>query len=183
MNKRTANEVTKSKRDLFDQTVLPHLNAAYNLARWMIRNEHDAEDIVQESFLRAFRSFDTYLPDRDPRAWLLAIVRNSSRTWLQRHRSQETVPFDDSSEAAIGTWSDPEAELIRNANAQQVREALQELPVEYREVLALREWEELPYKAIAEIIEVPLGTVMSRLSRARRELYSRLSGAVRMRQA
>ena len=179
MNKQTATEVKKSKRDVFEETVLPHLNSAYNLARWMTRNEHDADDIVQESFLRAFRSFDTFLPDHDPRAWLLAIVRNASRTWLKRNRSQEmTVPFDDSCEVAMGTWSDPEAELIRNANSQQVHEALKELPFEYREILALRELEELPYKDIAEIVQIPLGTVMSRLSRARRELYSRLTGTV-----
>lgn len=177
-NKEAGNEVGKGKHDRFERTVLPYLNSAYNLARWMTRNEQDAEDIVQEAFLRALRSFDTFLPDRDPRSWLLAIVRNSCRTWMKQHRSHEAaLQFDDDSETTAGAWPDPEAEFIRNANSQQVRRALEELPYESREILVLRELEELSYKEIAQIVEIPLGTVMSRLSRARKELYTRLGGA------
>ena len=160
---------------MFDTTVLPYLNSAYNLARWLTRNEHDAEDIVQESSLRALRSFDTFIPSRHARAWLLTIVRNSCRTWLKRNRSK-TEQLNETSQTAVGTWSDSEADLIKNANSQRAREALEDLRVEYREILVLRELEELLYKEIGQIIEIPLGTVISRLSRARRELYNRLSG-------
>jgi RNA polymerase sigma factor (sigma-70 family) len=177
-NKRTGNEVQKSRHDLFEMTVLPYLNSAYNLARWLTRNEHDAEDIVQEAFLRALRSFDTFVVGRDARAWLLTIVRNSCRTWYRQNRSHETtVQFEDDCHAAPGTWSDPEAALIKTANAQLIRQALEELPFEYREIIILRELEELSYKEIAQIVEIPLGTVMSRLSRARRELYAQLTKA------
>ena len=155
---------------------MPYLNSAYNLARWLTRNEQDAADIVQDAFLRALRSFDSFVIGRDARAWILAIVRNSCRTWLRKNRSPEaSVPLDDDSGTVIGTWSDPEAELIKKANSQLIRQALEELPFEYREVLILRELEELSYKEIAQIADIPLGTVMSRLSRARRELYTRLS--------
>jgi RNA polymerase sigma factor (sigma-70 family) len=176
-NKRTGRDVQKSRQEVFEATVLPYLNSAYNLARWLTRNEHDAEDIVQEAILRALRSFDTFIPGRDARAWLLAIVRNSCRTWMRRNRSQEpTTQLDEDSQRAVEAWSDPEAVLIKNANSELVRNALEKLSIEYREILILRELEELSYKEIAQIIEIPLGTVMSRLSRARRELYIRVSG-------
>jgi RNA polymerase sigma factor (sigma-70 family) len=176
-NKAAGKGVRKSRRDLFESTALPCLNSAYNLAHLLTRNEQDAEDIVQEALLRALRSFDSFVPGRDPRAWILAIVRNCFRTWLKRNRVHgATLPLNDESPAVIATWSDLEAELIKNANSQLVRKALEELPLEYREVLILRELEDLSYKEIAQIIEKPLGTVMSRLSRARRELYSRLAG-------
>ncbi len=170
-------QVRNGKHELFETTVLPYVNSAYNLARWLTRNEHDAEDIVQEAFLRALRSFDTFVQGRDARAWLLTIVRNACRTWQRQSRPHDVL-LEDDVQAAVGTWSDPEAALIKNANSKLIRDALQELPFEYREILILRELEELSYKEIAEIIEAPLGTVMSRLSRARRELYMRLSQAV-----
>jgi len=177
-NKRTGKEVQESRSHVFETTVLPHLNSAYNLARWLTHNEHDAEDIVQEAFLRALRSFDTFIVGRDPRAWLLAIVRNSCHTWRRQNRSRDVaVPLDDDSHVAVGAWSDPEALLIKNANSQLLRSAVEELPFEYREVVILRELEELSYKEIAQIVEIPIGTVMSRLSRARKELYDRLSKA------
>jgi RNA polymerase sigma factor (sigma-70 family) len=171
-------EIRKGKHDLFELTVLPYVNSAYNLARWLTRNEHDAEDIVQEAFLRALRSFDTFMSGRDARVWFLTIVRNSFRTWLKRNRSQElALQAEDSCQAIVATWPDPEAALIKNATSQRIREALDDLPAEYREMLVLRELEELSYKEIAQIIEIPLGTVMSRLSRARKELYTRLAAA------
>jgi RNA polymerase sigma factor (sigma-70 family) len=151
---------------MFDSTVLPHLNSAYNLARWLTRNEHDAEDIVQEAFLRALRSFHSFIPGRDGRAWLLTVVRNSCRTWLKRNRSKTEQP-NETSQTAVGTWSDSEADLIKNANSQRAREALEDLPVEYREILVLRELEELLYKEIGQIIEIPLGTVIETVSSAK----------------
>jgi RNA polymerase sigma factor (sigma-70 family) len=168
-------QATKGKNEVFEATVLPYLNSAYNLARWLTRNEHDAQDIVQESFLRALRSFDTFTIGRDARAWLLTIVRNACRTWHRQNRSHEMMlEWDVGSEPAGATWSDPEAALIKSANSQLIRQAMEELPFEFREILILRELEELSYKEIAEIVGIPLGTVMSRLSRARKELYIRL---------
>jgi RNA polymerase sigma-70 factor (ECF subfamily) len=167
--------VRKGKYELFETTVLPYLNSAYNLARWLTQNEHDAEDIVQEAFLRALRSFDTFTVGRDARAWLLTIVRNCCRTWHRQKRSHETiVEWDVDSQPSLATWSDPEATLITNANSHLIRRAMEQLPFEYREILILRELEDLSYKEIALIVDVPLGTVMSRLSRARRELYAYL---------
>jgi RNA polymerase sigma factor (sigma-70 family) len=174
-NKRPGKQVHKDNHQLFEMAVLPHLNSAYNLARWLTRNEHDAEDIVQEAFLRAFRSFGTFEGGRDARAWLLTIVRNSCHTWYRQTRSHETsVEWDIDSQPATATWSDPEAILVKNANSKLIRQAMDQLPFEYREILILRELEELSYKEISQIVEIPLGTVMSRLSRARKELYIRL---------
>jgi len=165
-------QVLQGKHELFERTVLPYLTSAYNLARWLTRNEHDAQDIVQEAFLRALRSFDTFTVGRDARAWLLTIVRNSCRTWYRQNRSRETTPERDvDSQPAVAAWSDPEALLIENLNSQLIHQAMEQLPFEYREILILRELEELSYKEIAQIVEIPLGTVMSRLSRARKELY------------
>jgi RNA polymerase sigma-70 factor (ECF subfamily) len=176
-NKQAGTQVGREERELFEKVILPHLNSAYNLARWLTRNEQDAEDIVQDSFVRALRSFDTFRPTEDGRAWLLAIVRNCCRTWHQRSRVAQAVELDVDSQPALAAWSDPEA-LLRNAgDSEQLHAAIGELPLEYREVLILRELEELSYKEIAQIVEVPLGTVMSRLSRARRELYARLSAS------
>lgn len=175
-NKQAGEQVTKSREELFERTVLPYLNSAYNLARWLTRNEHDAQDIVQEAFLRALRSFDTFTFGRDARAWLLTIVRNTCSTWLRKNRFHESpMEGDADSRPTAATWSDPEAAFIKNANSQRIREAMQDLPLEYREILILRELEELSYKDIAEIVDIPLGTVMSRLSRARKELYVRLA--------
>lgn len=163
---------------MFESTILPHLDSAYNLARWLTRNDSDAEDVVQEAFLRALRSFKTFTPGRDGRAWLLAIVRNCCRTWLRENRPQQlAVELDDNSQASGEQWSNPEASLISSATCQLVRQAIEELPVEYREILVLRELEDLSYKEIAAVVEIPIGTVMSRISRARRELYARICQA------
>lgn len=170
-------QVRKDKHELFESTVLPHLSSAYNLARWLTRNEQDAEDIVQEAFLRALRSFDTFTVGRDARAWLLTIVRNCCRTWYRKNRLHETtMELDIDSQPAVATWSDPLATLIKSADSRLIHQAMEDLPFEYREILILRELEELSYKEIGLIVEIPLGTVMSRLSRARKELYVRLGG-------
>jgi RNA polymerase sigma-70 factor (ECF subfamily) len=164
------------KRARFAQAVLPHLDAAYNLARWLTRNDHDAEDVVQEAFLRAYKFFDGS-DERDRRAWLLTIVRNTCYTWLKQNRPREAgVPFDEHVHGAAGEWSDPQRLLEQRAAGERVRAALEELPVEYREVLVLRELEGMSYKEVAKVAGLPLGTVMSRLSRARQRLQQALGG-------
>lgn len=158
----------------FEEVALPHLRAAYNLARWLTRDETDAEDVVQEAYLRAFKHFGSF-HGADGRPWLLAIVRNTCYTWMQHNRSPEfTIAFDDDLHEIESKDLNPEALLRQSADTQMVREALEELPVEFREVLVLREFEELSYKQIAEVAEIPLGTVMSRLARARRRLHTLL---------
>ena len=159
----------------FERAVLPHLAAAYNLARWLTHNENDAEDVVQEAYLRAFRFFGGFRGG-DSRAWLLKIVRNVFYTWTEQHHSRRfPTATDEEVEQIESLAPDPEARLLRNADGQQVREALERLPVEYREVIILRELEELSYKEIAEVVNVPLGTVMSRLARARKRLQQYLT--------
>jgi RNA polymerase sigma factor (sigma-70 family) len=151
---------------IFEQAVLPHLDAAYNLARWLTRNDHDAEDVAQEACLRAMRFFDGFRGGA-VRPWLLTIVRNTYLTWLQKSKVKEMTPleYDVESKAA-----NPEEQLLERVDGQALRQALDALPADYREVLVLRELEELSYKEIAEIAGIPIGTVMSRLARARRRL-------------
>jgi len=164
--------------DLFEKMLLPHLGAAYNLARWLTHNAHDAEDVVQESYLKALRSFHTFRVEADGRAWLLKVVRNTFYTWLQRNRDHRlSTNLADESQYADGASLDPEAVLIKAASLESVHKALKDLPLEYREVLVLREFEGFSYKQIAEISDLPIGTVMSRISRARRDLRARLSDA------
>lgn len=158
---------------------MPHLPAAYNLARWLTRNGHDADDVVQEACLRAFRAFDGFRGG-DPRAWLLTIVRNTCYRWLKQNRTAE-APLgirEDETEAAAEAVRDPspgpEALLLRDIDARKLHQAIADLRCELREVLVLRELEGLSYKEIADIVDVPLGTVMSRLSRARGQLQCSL---------
>jgi RNA polymerase sigma-70 factor (ECF subfamily) len=155
---------------VFEETVLPHLDAAYNLARWLTRDERDAEDVVQEAFLRALRHFHTF-NGGDARPWLLAIVRNTYYTWRRHNRQpeEETVLDEDKHPVADGA-SDPETLLLRETDRQLLRNALRQLPKEFLEVIVLREFEELSYKQIAEVVQIPCGTVMSRLARARKRL-------------
>ncbi|HLW77118.1 MAG TPA: sigma-70 family RNA polymerase sigma factor [Bryobacteraceae bacterium] len=167
----------RQKRDNFDQLVVPHLAAAYNLARWLTRNQHDAEDVAQESMLRAYRFFDGFRAG-DARAWLLAIVRNTSNTWLERNRKNVPSSAEDLDDAA-GTLPDPETLAIEKVERETLRLAIEALPIEFRETLVLREIESLSYKEIAAITEVPMGTVMSRLARARDRLARALSGSTR----
>jgi RNA polymerase sigma-70 factor (ECF subfamily) len=155
----------------FEQTVLPHLDAAYNLARWLTRNNQDAEDAVQEAYLRAFRFFDGFRGG-DGRAWLLAVVRNTCFTWLRERGRKETIEFDERVHAAEGTEPTPEITLLRKATRGAVQECMEGLPLEYREVFVLRELEDMSYKEISDVAGVPIGTVMSRLSRARKRLQS-----------
>ena len=165
----------QSKVVRFEQIALPHLAAAYNLARWLVHNDHDAEDLVQEALLRAFKSFGGYYGG-DPRAWVLTIVRNTCYTWLQKNRIlAHAESIDDHLDEAGMDFADPETLLLQSVDIHTVRQALQELPVEFREVVVLREMEFLSYKEIANIVDLPLGTVMSRLARGRKRLHALLT--------
>jgi RNA polymerase sigma-70 factor (ECF subfamily) len=162
------------ERGRFEQALLPHLGAAYNLARWLTRDEHDAEDVVQEAYLRALKSFGGF-HGADGRAWLLAIVRNVSYTSLQKKRPREpATAFDDEIHGVDAGAATPVALLLQQESKQAVRQAVEELPVSLREVVVLRELEGLSYKEIAAIADIPMGTVMSRLARAREQLQKRL---------
>ena len=158
----------------FQALALPHLDAAYNLARWLSGNSADAEDIVQEAFMRALRFFDSFEGD-SARPWLLAIVRRTWYSeWRRRTSSHEVVQFDEElDDTPIDGWGtapeDPQTLMIREQDTRLVHEALAELPVEFREVLILRELEDLSYREIAAVTELPIGTVMSRIARARRK--------------
>lgn len=155
--------------------ILPHLDAAYNLARWLIGNDRDAEDITQEACLRAFKFFSGFRGG-DARAWLLTIVRRSAWNWLQSNRRhEETVEFDEELHGGEDTAANPEATLMRAGDVDAVRQAIATLPAVFREVVVLRELEGCAYKEIADIAGVPIGTVMSRLTRARRQLQLALS--------
>jgi RNA polymerase sigma factor (sigma-70 family) len=165
------------------EQLLSHLNAAYNLARWLTRNDTDAEDVVQEAYLRAFKHLRSF-HGSDSRPWLLAIVRNTFYTWLQQNRAPERqIPFDEEIHIAEDDHLNPEALLLQKANNQSVRQAIEELPDEFREVIVLRELEGLSYKQIADVTEIPVGTVMSRLARGRRRLEQNLSQMVRQESA
>ena len=164
----------RSKVVRFEEIALQHLGAAYSLARWLVHNEHDAEDVVQEAYLRALKFFSGYYGG-DSRAWLLTIVRNTCYTWLQRNRSVRlTESIDDNIDEIGLDFADPEVLLLQQLDSQMVRAALQELPLEFREVVVLREMEGLAYKEIAGIVDIPIGTVMSRLKRGRQRLYALL---------
>ena len=164
----------------FEKLVLPHMNSAFNVARWLTHNDQDAQDVVQESYLRAFRFFGGFRGE-DARAWLLSIVRNTFYTWHQQNRGHaaDTTEFEEdmhSLETGTAEHDDsPEAMLIRSQSQKRVHMALQGLRLEYREVVVLRELEELSYKEIAAIVGIPMGTVMSRLGRARQQLAALLA--------
>ena len=158
----------------FEQTVVPHLNAAYNLARWLVRNSHDAEDIVQEAYLRAFKFWGGY-EGGDARAWLLKIVRNTSYSFLQKNRAAELAEeFDETFHVTDADGETAESVLVRSVESKMVREALERLPVNFREAVILRELEGLSYKEIASVMDVPIGTVMSSLARGRAMLRNSL---------
>ena len=169
----------QDKQTRFQELIMPHLDAAYNLAHWLIRNASDAEDVVQEAFLRAFKFFDGF-HGGNSRAWLLAIVRNTSHDWLRANRkNDETVEFNEELHGPEEVLSESEATLTDTTQEQVVRQAIEELPVGFREVTILRELEGVSYKEIAEIVQVPVGTVMSRLARARNQLQRCLPARLR----
>jgi len=167
--------LNSAEQSQFELVVLPHLDAAYNLARWLAGNERDAEDITQEASLRAFKFFSSFRGG-DARSWLLTIVRRTAWTWLRRNRQhEEAVEFDEELHGGQDVSANPEVALVRADDVEVVRQALETLPALFREVLVLRELEGCSYKEIAEIAGVPVGTVMSRLARARGQLQTALS--------
>lgn len=160
----------QNKLSSYEESLLPYLGAAYNLARWIMGNDQDAEDMVQEAYLRAYKYFTGY-HGGNSRAWLLTIVRNTCYTWLRQNRSQElSTDLEDELYNSESKMLDPEVLFQHNLNHQMVRSALEKLTVEYRELIILRELEGMSYKEIAQITGIPLGTVMSRLARGRRQL-------------
>jgi RNA polymerase sigma-70 factor (ECF subfamily) len=168
--------ISDSKKARFERSVVPHLDAAYNLARWLTGKDHDAQDVVQEALLRAFVYFEGFR-GVDARAWVLKIVRNTCFTWLQANRPGEIAEtkleeFEDLPRSPLCSASvdDPETLALRRTDAVQLNNAIAELGPRLREVIVLREMEGLSYKGIAAVIDVPIGTVMSRLARARSEL-------------
>jgi RNA polymerase sigma factor (sigma-70 family) len=162
----------------FEEIMLPHSAAAYNLARWLTGNDHDAEDVAQEAYLRAFKFFAGFR-GIDSRSWLLAIVRNTCYTRLKQKKMYEVMTvFDEEIHTTDENISTPETNLLQAMDSERIRNALEELPVEYREVVVLCDLEGLSYKGIAQIIKLPMGTVMSRLARARKRLIKCLSEKV-----
>ena len=162
----------------FEAAMLPHLDAAHNLARWLLRNEQDAQDVVQEAYLRAFKSFGGF-HGSNGRAWLLTIVRNTSYTLLKKNHAVDlTTTFDEEIHGSGRESVSPATILEHAEDAELVKQAMDELPAEFREILALRHQEGLSYKEIADIAQIPLGTVMSRLARARDKLKECLAARI-----
>jgi RNA polymerase sigma-70 factor (ECF subfamily) len=160
----------------FEEAVLPHLDAAFNLARWLTHNKQDAEDVVQEAYLRAFRFFPNFRGGH-ARAWLMKIVRNTCYTWMNTNRPlQEAAEFDENLFHPDSRPHDPEEAVLRKDSDALLRKALEDLPANFREVLILREFESMSYSEIADITGTPVGTVMSSLSRARNRLRQTLTG-------
>jgi RNA polymerase sigma-70 factor (ECF subfamily) len=155
------------------------MDAAYNLARWLTHNHHDAEDVVQEAYMRAFKYFAGFRGG-DSRAWVLTIVRNTCYTWLRQNKMKEPeTVFDEEVHGPAGDATNPETILLKSLNEELLRTALEELPVEFREALVLRELEGFSYKEIAQMTDIPIGTVMSRLARARKQLELKLTAEPR----
>jgi RNA polymerase sigma-70 factor (ECF subfamily) len=158
----------------FEQIVLPHLDAGFNLARWLTGNERDAEDVTQEACVRALKFFSNFRGG-NARAWFLTVVRHTCWTWLRRERGhREEIEFDEELHGGEDLSTNPETVLTRKADIEAVRQAIETLPPEFREVLILRELEDCAYKEIADIAGIPIGTVMSRLARARHQLQAAL---------
>jgi len=163
-------------RARFETLLLPLMNDAYNLARWLMKNQEDAEDMVQESYLRAFRFFASFHEGTNCRAWFLRIVPNTCYTELgTRDPKHKQVPLDSEIDEIEDTSPLPSVRLSQKTTVAAVREAIAALPVDFREVVVLRELEGLSYKEISEVSGVPLGTVMSRLARGRHQLHLLLS--------
>jgi RNA polymerase sigma-70 factor (ECF subfamily) len=169
-----------SQRDVdrFERIVLPHLDDAYTLARYLLRDEHDAQDVVQDAVLRAIRYFEGFR-DGDARAWLLAIVRNCCMTWLRQHRGDRNTLSFDAGSLPLADSRETDARAIQRSERAAIARALDALPDEFREVIVLREIQELSYKEISDVVGVPIGTVMSRLARARKRLASALGLGVK----
>jgi RNA polymerase sigma-70 factor, ECF subfamily len=160
----------------FELTVWPHMRAAYNLARWLVRNDQDAEDIVQESFLKAYKAQESFRGS-EAKTWMLSIVRNTAMDFLRRFKTSSAVTLEEQGHEPQDVSPDPERLLLEQSRREQVRRAISQLASEFREVIVLREIEGLSYKEIASALDIPMGTVMSRLSRARNLLLMELGGS------
>jgi RNA polymerase sigma-70 factor, ECF subfamily len=172
-SQRRRSAISPAGSESFDEVVLPHLDVAYRLARWLMRNEHDAEDVVQEASLRAFRYFRTFTGG-DGRAWFLRIVRNTCAGWRGRRVNGLTDPFDEEQHHSAQAGSDPEALLLQTDDATLIARAMHNLPDRLHQVLVLRELEGLSYRELSDVMGIPMGTVMSSLSRARHALRGAL---------
>ena len=161
------------KLRLFEDAMLPHMRAAHNLARWITKSPQDAEDLVQEAYIKAFRYFEGF-QGGNSQAWLLAIVRNTCLTWLRGVKP--AVEFDERLHSAESPARNAEETLVGEAGLGLLRKCIERLPAEYRETVVMREMQGMSYKEIAEAVSVPAGTIMSRLSRARRRLEDCMSG-------
>src|ERR1700745_216803 len=178
VKKREESHAEKESLISFEALILPHLDAAYNLARWLLRSEQDAEDVVQEAYLRAFKSFDGFRGSNG-RPWLLTIVRNTYYTFLKKNRAGDlTTPFDDEIHAIGHEAASPATILEHAEDAELIRKAMEELPTECRESLTLRTQEGLSDQERADIAHIPPGTVMSRLARARAKLKGCLAARI-----
>jgi RNA polymerase sigma factor (sigma-70 family) len=178
VKKREEDQAQKENLTSFEAVMLPHLDAAHNLARWLLRNEQDAQDVVQEAYLRAFKSFAGF-HGSNGRAWLLTIVRNTSYTLLKKNRAVDlTTTFDEEIHVSGRESVSPATILEHSEDAELIKEAMNELPAEFREILTLRHQEGLSYKEIADIAQIPPGTVMSRLARARAKLKECLAARI-----
>jgi RNA polymerase sigma factor (sigma-70 family) len=170
MREGRADRLTEEDRRRFEEIFLPHLDAAYNLARWIIQHDQDARDVVQDAYIRAFKGFPRFRGGNS-RAWLLTIVRNTAYDCLNRHaREEELILYDEEKHVDIIWMTEPEDERLSEGRRQQLKNALERLPLEFLEVIVLYELEGLSYKELAAVLGIPIGTVMSRLSRARRRL-------------
>jgi RNA polymerase sigma factor (sigma-70 family) len=178
VKKQEEDHAQKAELTSFEETMLPHMDAAHNFARWLLRNEQDAQDVVQEAYLRAFKSFAGF-HGSNGRAWLLTIVRNTSYTLLKKtHAVDLTTTFDEEIHGSGQESVSPATILEHSEDAKLIKEAMDELPAEFREILALRHQEGLSYKEIADIAQIPPGTVMSRLARARAKLRECLAARI-----
>jgi RNA polymerase sigma-70 factor (ECF subfamily) len=166
MTREAGQGATTAPQGSFDDVVLPHLDAAYRLARWLTRNDHDAEDVLQEASLRAFRYFRTFAGGNG-RAWFLTIVRNTCHDWRVRSGDAPTDPFDEEQHSSPGAAADPEALALRVDDVTLIERAMRRVPSRGRELLVLREVKGLSYRELADVMNMPMGTVMSSLSRAR----------------
>jgi RNA polymerase sigma-70 factor (ECF subfamily) len=172
-------DAVDTKVRYFELTVWPHVRAAHNFARWLVRDNHDAEDIVQESLLKAYKALDTFRGG-DARAWMLSIVRNTAMNFLRGRKPDVTVDWSAQRQPEDHA-PDPERGLLDQSRREQVHRAISQLAPEFREAIVLREIEDLSYKEIASVLSIPIGTVMSRLSRARSLLLAELSGSKEVR--
>ena len=170
---RERNRMNEGDLARFERVVLPYLDDAYTLARYLLRDEHDAQDVVQEASLRALRYFDGF-QGGDPRAWLLAIVRNCSLTWRKRQKIDNARHVSSADDFPLMSSSEADAVAVESSERVRVQRAIDALPSEFREVIVLREVQDMSYREICDVVGVPIGTVMSRLARGRKRLASLL---------